>query len=373
MTCVRISWRGFSSYSLVRRAALPTFWLENDLARRAITLVAAGLISVTCVLAQKLPQAPQGPSVAARISTPGPANQYVGNDRCRSCHRPEFLEFGETPHAKVQVKGVAMTCETCHGPGKAHSNAEEAAHGNPEKEAAANKLIFGFHVSPKENAERCLACHLTSKQQDFFAHSAHQYAGISCNQCHAMHLVAAITQPTQVEFVSAQREFFSVPALPVQNRWLHNSLLKESESALCYTCHRTVEAQFALPFHHRVPEGLMKCTDCHNPHGTMNHFMLAQTHWETCVRCHVEERGPFLYEHPAVRVSGCVACHNPHGSVNNFLMVRREIRFVCLQCHTGFHGQAGVPHGRLRFQTSGACTRCHIAVHGSNFDETLLR
>jgi predicted CXXCH cytochrome family protein len=266
-----------------------------------------------------------------------------------------------------------MTCETCHGPGKAHSDAEEAAHGNAAKEAAANKLIFSFHGSPKENAERCLSCHLTSQQQDFFTHSAHLYAGISCNQCHSMHLVAAIVHPTEVEFVSAQREFFSVPALPEQNRWLHNSLLEESEPGLCYTCHRTVEAQFALPFHHRVPEGLMKCTDCHNPHGTMNHFMLAQTHWEACVRCHVEERGPFLYEHPPVRVMGCVACHNPHGGVNNFLLVRRQIRFVCLQCHTGFHGQAGVPHGRLGFQTAGACTRCHIAVHGSNFDETLLR
>lgn len=95
---------------------------------------------------------PSGPSVAAKISYPPPASQYVGNDRCRSCHRPEFLEFGQTSHAEIRVKGVAMTCDTCHGPGKAHSDAEEAAHGDDAKTAAANKLIFAFHGNAKENA-----------------------------------------------------------------------------------------------------------------------------------------------------------------------------------------------------------------------------
>lgn len=323
-----------------------------------------------------MPQAPQGPSVAWKGIPKSNPKDYLSPDQCEDCHRPEYLEFEQTPHAHLSIpaKKYVTGCGICHGPDRAHTEAEEAAHGNDVKMAAAATLIFSFRTAnPHEAAARCLACHLSSKQQDFFAHSEHQYAGISCNQCHAMHLVAAIAQPTKVEFGSAQREFYSVPALPEQSRWLHNNLLKESEPSLCYQCHATVEAQFSLPFHHRVPEGFIKCTDCHNPHGTMNHFMLAQTNWETCVRCHVEERGPFLYEHPAVRISGCVACHNPHGSVNNFLMVRREIRFVCLQCHTGFHTQAGVPHGRLGFQTSGACTRCHVAVHGSNFDETLLR
>jgi hypothetical protein len=27
----------------------------------------------------------------------------------------------------------------------------------------------------------------------------------------------------------------------------------------------------------------------------------------------------------------------------------------------------------LGFQTSGECTRCHVAIHGSNLDPTLLR
>ena len=33
------------------------------------------------------------------------------------------------------------------------------------------------------------------------------------------------------------------------------------------TCNR--KPQFEMPFHHRVNEGLVQCSDCHNPHGTV--------------------------------------------------------------------------------------------------------
>jgi predicted CXXCH cytochrome family protein len=276
--------------------------------------------------------------------------------------------------AKAPAHPASVTgCETCHGPGKAHADAEENAAGDPDKEKAGTKLIFAFNGSPKENSERCMSCHITSQQQDGFAHSQHAAAGVSCNECHSAHLVKEVKaeKPAGVHF--AQAVFFQVPELPDITRWLHNSLLKESEPNLCFSCHGNIQAQFALPIHHRVPEGLMKCTDCHNPHGSMNRVSLNAPYWETCVKCHVEKRGPWVYEHAAVLVEGCIVCHNPHGSTNHFMLVRREGRQLCLQCHTGFHEQAGVPHSRLGFQTSGECTRCHVTVHGSNLDVNFLR
>jgi predicted CXXCH cytochrome family protein len=248
----------------------------------------------------------------------------------------------------------------------------EAA-GDPAKIEAGKKLIFAFHGNPQENSARCLVCHISGKPQELFAHSQHAEVGISCEQCHTPHLVAVSKDKSKGGLTNAQANFFQVPQLPETVRWLHSSLLKEPEPSLCFTCHGNIQALFALPVHHRVPEQLMKCTDCHNPHGSINRASLNASNWETCVKCHVEKRGPYVYEHPAVRVEGCVACHNPHGSTNRMMLVRREGRQLCLQCHTGFHTQAGVPHGRLGFQTSGECTRCHVAIHGSNFDATLLR
>jgi len=346
------------------------------------------------LFAQRMPEAAHGSSVASRVALAGKPDDYAGWETCAGCHQAESEAYAKTVHARAgdrvndpatlkvgqaiqagssskpaSVKG----CETCHGPGKAHATAEEQAAGDPAKEKAGTRLIFAFKANPKENSERCLTCHITSRQQDGFAHSQHAAVGVDCGECHAVHLVNkgeahGITRPAQ-----AQAAFHQVPQLPETSRWLHNSLLKESEPNLCFSCHGNVRAQFALPVHHRAPEGLIKCSDCHSPHDSINRSGLNATNWEICVKCHVEKRGPHVYEHPALRVEGCAACHNPHGSTNRMLLVRREGRQLCLQCHSGFHHQAATPHSRLGFQTSGECTRCHVTVHGSELDPNFLR
>ncbi len=330
--------------------------------------------------AQKVPEAAKGPSVAWHAPLRGNASDYVGEETCAGCHTAEAKSFEKTVHAQGGDKQTAKSsstgvsgCEACHGPGKAHADAEGEAAGDPAKQAAATKLIFSFHANPKENSERCLTCHVSSQHQELFDDSRHATAGVSCDQCHASHLVKEVAGKSKGGLTYAQADFFQVPELCDTARWLHNSLLKQSEPSLCFKCHGNIQALFALPVHHRVPEQLMKCTDCHNPHASINRASMNETNWETCVKCHVEKRGPYVYEHPAVRVQGCVICHNPHGSTNHFMLVRREGRQLCLQCHTGFHTQAGVPHGRLSFTTSGECTRCHVSIHGSNFDANYLR
>jgi predicted CXXCH cytochrome family protein len=324
-----------------------------------------------------MPEAVHGPSVASQAPLTGKQGDYVGWQTCAGCHSAEAQAFARTPHAPGEASSTSPTsvtgCETCHGPGKAHAEAEEEAAGDAAKEMAGTKLIFSFHASPKENSERCMTCHITSQKQESFAHSQHAAAAISCNECHAAHLVKEGKDQSKGSLSYAQAAFFQVPQLPETVRWLHSSLLKDSEPKLCFTCHGNIQAQFALPVHHRVPEGLMKCTDCHNPHGSINRASLNATHWETCVKCHVEKRGPYVYEHAAVRVEGCVVCHSPHGNTNHFMLVRREGRQLCLQCHTGFHTQAAVPHSRLGYQTSGECTRCHVTIHGSELDPNFLR
>jgi DmsE family decaheme c-type cytochrome len=114
----------------------------------------------------------------------------------------------------------------------------------------------------------------------------------------------------------------------------------------CFACHTEVRAAFNLPHHHPVLEGKVSCTDCHNPHkgdavkggGTSlpqsvkggGIAMLSAN--GTCLQCHTAQRGPFVFEHEAVR-EGCVTCHSPHGSVRPALL-NKSPPLLCQQCHT---------------------------------------
>ena len=157
----------------------------------------------------------------------------------------------------------------------------------------------------------------------------------------------------------------------------------------CFQCHLEVRAKFALPHRHPVLEGKMGCVDCHNPHkggaikgGGTNHqsnikggglaFLSAN---ETCTQCHTAQRGPFVFEHEAVR-QGCVTCHSPHGSVNQRMLNERN-GTLCLKCH--FQEQKGAGQifigdvNHSSFLPQGTCwsAGCHEAVHGSQVSPLL--
>jgi predicted CXXCH cytochrome family protein len=350
--------------------------------RNARELIGPGLIAVLLLAgrlglaAQRVPANPVPPSVVTHRLVTGNTADYVGAERCQSCHKAEFTEFQKTPHAALaDRKGVVSGCEICHGPGRAHSEGEENAHGDDAKTAAAARLIFNFSGTAKENASRCLMCHATGKNQANFAHSEHFMHGVSCDACHSAHLVEGAREAAGIKVADAPpaaSRIFLVPARGVESAWLRDGQLRAPQPELCDRCHADVEAKFALPVHHRVPEGLMTCTDCHQPHGTQNPARLREIRFDACVKCHAEKRGPFVFEHAAVQVEGCIACHTPHGSVNHMLLARRETRFLCLQCHVDPFA-ANTPHSRLGFQTLGDCTRCHVAIHGSDFSDLFLQ
>lgn len=338
-------------------------------------LLLIGWNAIVSVNAQRRPAATAPVSVTVTLPAQLPEQGYVGENACRSCHLAEVTQLHKTVHADVKSSdgGRQMDCESCHGPGQAHADAQQAARGDDALSAAANRLIFAFKGSTSENTARCLNCHVSSAGIEGFDHSRHAATAVACQSCHASHLVER-ADPGSRRPPLAQAQFSQVPRLPAEQRWLRESLLKDSQPALCYSCHQQVRTQFAQPVHHRVPEGSMKCTDCHSPHGTSNRVSLNAPAWETCTSCHTDKHGPFVFEHAAVNVEGCAICHSPHGSPSRFLLQRRESRFLCLQCHGDSHSeQPSVPHGRLGFQARGDCTRCHVTIHGSNFSSAFLQ
>jgi len=80
-----------------------------------------------------------------------------------------------------------------------------------------------------------------------------------------------------------------------------------------------------------------------------------------------------MYEHNAQTQDGCLACHEQHGSAGRNMIKVRDVRELCLSCHSA-ETLVGVPHGRGNLSTTSAgdCTRCHTALHGSNRDKYFI-
>jgi len=143
---------------------------------------------------------------------------------------------------------------------------------------------------------------------------------------------------------------------------------------VCFTCHMDKKMEFRLPYHHPVLEGRMSCADCHNLHGSDSRPWTATSMEdanEVCFKCHKDQRGPFPWEHQALR-DGCTTCHKVHGAITDKMLVARDAN-LCLRCHiqTTFP-KIGNSNHNVRL-TQGTCwsTGCHTAVHGSYFDRHL--
>lgn len=150
---------------------------------------------------------------------------------------------------------------------------------------------------------------------------------------------------------------------------------------VCFQCHVDKRGEFNLPYTHPVLKGKMSCTDCHEPHkgdavmgGGATHLHGAN---ETCFHCHTAQRGPFIFEHEALR-EGCTVCHKVHGSVNAKLLSERNAN-LCLKCHAQKEMGAGTVTIGGRNHTGslsgGTCfsADCHDAVHGSQVNSSLRR
>jgi DmsE family decaheme c-type cytochrome len=129
-----------------------------------------------------------------------------------------------------------------------------------------------------------------------------------------------------------------------------------------------MKAQFNMPFHHRVEEGLVQCADCHNPHGGFigKQLRSAAARDSVCFTCHADKQGPFVFEHQPVKTEGCESCHSPHGSPNPHLLKTSNLNVFCLKCHTGstFSSASGTPDFHNQAAQYQACTICHVGSTG---------
>jgi DmsE family decaheme c-type cytochrome len=292
-----------------------------------------------------------------QLVAPAPSSAFAGSNICESCHADVWRNFYKNPHYKSIASGKEPEdktgCEGCHGPAEKHV----------ENLGGKDTIPRAFSLmSPKQVLDACLRCHARDLEKANIQRSEHTQNDVTCTNCHSIH-----HSPTP------------------------KFLLAKKQSELCYGCHNLVRAQFSMPSKHRVNEGVIMCSDCHNPHGTWDPtWLMAQRPRMVeralnaeipCLKCHVDKRGPFAYEHPPVRVEGCGICHYPHGSMNAKLLKRPVVFTVCLECHNGADS-FGTRNNGVDLQSSKhnmldpkfqKCTTCHVAIHGSYTDQFFLR
>jgi len=283
-------------------------------------------------------------------------NRFLSNDACKTCHPIIWSRFYKNPHFKSMASGKEPPertgCQGCHGPGGKHV----------DNGGGAETIQAFTTLSAERVLDACLRCHSQTLSRANIRSSQHTLNGVACTSCHSIHGAQSV-----------------------------RALLKKPETALCEGCHTDVRAQFAVPFKHRVEEGVISCSDCHNPHGSFaptwrmasrpRHTEQAMANEEPCLKCHADKRGPFIFEHLGVRVDGCETCHAPHGSSNSRLLRRPVVFTLCLECHNGGgnFGRRGIgiptqtPNHNMADPRYQNCTACHVRIHGSNADSNFLR
>lgn len=260
---------------------------------------------------------------------------YAGSETCKGCHEERYASFIKSPHWKKAIAGAPINkegCESCHGPGAQHA---EKGGGK----GVGNFITFSKKEPSKEKSSSCLNCHSNGRPLTFWDSGKHKKNDVACSDCHS----------------------------------IHNKDIYAKEFETCNKCHKDVKVQVSKRSRHPILEGKVKCSSCHNPHGSMGPSMIkADSVNQLCYKCHAEKRGPYLWEHPPVE-ENCGSCHTPHGSRHAKLMAEK-IPNLCQACHdwqrhpgtrysaeTAFTGSS--PSSRF---FARSCLNCHSLIHGSN-------
>jgi len=271
--------------------------------------------------------------LAGSLSLASGGAGFVGNEKCKECHEAVSASHGKSLHGRAwSDKGEGYGCESCHGAASDHVN-------NPSR---SNIVSYGKHANSavKDQNKQCLECHGASKAMAFWASGKHKKEDVSCSACHDVHTA-------------------NKPAV--------------REPEVCFTCHKDIRSQANKFSHHPIIEGKIKCSDCHNPHGSLGHGMLRDENVnQLCYRCHADKRGPYVWEHPPVE-ENCMKCHAAHGTKTAKLLVEKQPQ-LCQNCHD-WSNHPGTPYGaNASFNTTSfgrgglgrGCTPCHGTIHGSN-------
>ena len=320
-------------------------------------IVGVGVLALGCTLA--LSSAAADRVSAASAAQTVPAESARSEDaECMTCHgagsSKPAVSISRTRHGNKNDSRTPA-CRDCHGASENHIKAPSSA---PD-------VAFGAKSKAVSNSEQrsaaCLTCHESKVlARANWAGSQHQTRGVACSDCHNVHA------PDQ------------------------KVLSKATQAEVCFGCHKEQRAQMRrVSTHPLATTALATLED-----GVLGlpqparldraETLVKNSVNDTCLTCHAEKRGPYLWEHAPV-ADDCTNCHTPHGSTT-----RRSSRRACRslsglsQWRPRRAGQQRREPGRRvvsrrstarsspgaaapRAQMAArACLNCHVLIHGSN-------
>lgn len=149
---------------------------------------------------------------------------------------------------------------------------------------------------------------------------------------------------------------------------INYSFVEQKLSCITDKCHNT----FGVKKYQHGPFADRKCTECHNPHGTIYKNFTYKERAQLCFRCHQEAEHMATggkYVHFPVTKGECLSCHEHHESNLAYHLKRDTILDLCLGCHTKTIIEHKVMHEPVN---SGDCNACH-SPHVSEYKGLLYQ
>lgn len=263
--------------------------------------------------------------------------RFAGMAECVVCHEVQEKAIRKGHHAPVVQDPSLQQCESCHGPGHAHSKDEDNA---------TELITHPPKLGREGQVTLCSRCH---KQQirdhrgdleGFFA------AGKVCTSCHKVHEAVPETPHPELHFqrrgdclqaAKAAGARKCIPCHPLRDQLLqqshHRSLASTHADHGCETCHGNGSLHVETHGLGRLitrpdtaRDGVATCRSCHD-HVDANDF-----HWKgrkkpllssnmTCTTCHQVHK-PVL-QNLGGQAQHAVVLPGPQAPTNR----------VCMKCH----------------------------------------
>jgi len=213
-------------------------------------------------------------------------------DDCISCHAGRPAPAGQLPnrYADPAFHELAIGCERCHGPGREHIEWHRSLGqpGNNPAPASHDPIINPARLAPHLRESVCNQCHLAGSAR-IVRHGLGEFdfrPGRDLNEfwtvLHAGAEVAEDGTTKAVNHVQQMQE---------------SACFKNSDGRLgCISCHdphTTPAPALAADFYRQ------RCLTCHNSADCSEQQSLRQSQQDSCVACHMPQRGSRNITHVA--------------------------------------------------------------------------